>query len=222
MSQETKEKKSRQLRVLAFAMLIVIVLLVAFTRAWLFESKGLQTMTKVQFAHLELHDGQTQDSSPVELGEIDVRKAGEKRVPFYVDISKGDSFILQLGHTTNLPLSYKIVEVKDDDVWSEWQNMDITDDMVVSGKYLNLDNSVNIANGIKHETTYGNYTNDNVQKNAEPLYWQSDSITFTKKERKYILIVSWTKCDDTVTDKDTEMIYLTAGIPNLGGSDETK
>ena len=72
--------------------------------------------------------------------------------------------------------------------------------------------------GEYHDTTYSD--NATVQKNAEPLYWQSTSLVSNGNDGidNYVLVVSWTK-DDSVTDKETEMIYLTAG---LGGySNET-
>lgn len=215
MSQEPKEKRTRQSRVLTFAIVAVTALLViALTIAWLFQSKGLQTMTKIQFQYLNLL-GKEADTISVELGEIDVRNAGEKRIPFCVKASLEDAFILQLGHTTNLPLTYQIIEV--DANWSNWQSATST---VVSGKYLNKADT-GIAGQTYHSQTYNNY--ETVQKNAEPLYWQSEKISRgdkTTNRHNFVLIVSWKAMNENIIDKDTDMIYLTAGIP--GGSDETK
>lgn len=214
MSHESKNKMSRQTLVLKVALVVVaIIAVIAATRAWFFESKGLQTMTRVEFPYLYLY-GKDTDTVSVELGEIDVREAGEKRIPFRVVASRDSKFKLQLGHTTNLPLTYTIIKAEDD--WENWENVSATSENKVEGEYLNKNNS--IADKTRHGTTYGDYSQ--VQKNAEPLYWQSELIPRTKKEHNYILIVTWPKCDDTtVVDKDTEMIYLTAGIP--GGNDET-
>ena len=52
-----------------------------------------------------------------------------------------------------------------------------------------------------------------MQKNAEPLYWQAERTANAKTGIDYyVLVVSWT--DTNVTNKDTEMIYISA---SLGG-----
>ena len=55
-----------------------------------------------------------------------------------------------------------------------------------------------------------------VQKNAEPLYWQNtDPIEHQASELSfvdyYILEVSWDSTQ-VVNDKETDMVYLTAGM----------
>ena len=79
-----------------------------------------------------------------------------------------------------------------------------------------MDENTGIANGTYHEKTYGAYGSQFVQKNAEPLYWQSSpAITpaaagnmFTDY---YILEVSWDS-DKVTNNKETDMVYLTAGM----------
>lgn len=212
MPNEENRKTDRQTRVLIIILgAVTILLVIALTMAWLFQNKGLQTMTKIQFQSLDLVGKDTATVS-VELGEIDVREAGEKRIPFSVVASEGTEFVLQLGYTTNLPLNYTIIDAGDD--WTNWDTVGASSSNIVSGKYINLDESNKIANQDKHETTYGTYGQSYVQKNAEPVYWQSDRIERTAESHNYVLIVNWTTHDNTdVVDKDTDMIYLTAGIP---------
>lgn len=218
MSQEPKHKMLRQARVLTFALIAATMLaVIAITMAWLYQNKGLQTMTRIQVPYLYLR-GHESDTISVELGEIDVREEGHKNIPFRVEASKDAKFKLQLGYTTNLPLNYTIVEVKNFD---NWEGTTANSGNVVTGNYLNKSKNDRTADDTEHETTYGTYASDNVQTNAEPVYWQSNLIDYGRvQDKKYILIVSWNKCDDTVTDKDTDMIYLTAGISNKGGQDE--
>lgn len=64
-----------------------------------------------------------------------------------------------------------------------------------------------------HKESYDSYKN--VQENAEPLYWQSDEIQPENNSGQgfvdyYILEISWN--DDVRNDKETDMVYLTAGI----------
>lgn len=212
MSHESREKMSRQSHALIIGLVVVTVMLViALTLAWLFENKGLQTMTKIQFQYLDLYETNDDVTIPVELGKIDVRSAGEKRIPFRVRASEEDNFILQLGYTTNLPLTYQIKEV---------EGWNATNGTTITGQFLNKSDN-GVANGTEHTTTYENY--NSVQTNAEPIYWQSEPISRGAKAENvhdYILIVSWQKCDEQVRDKETDMIYLTAGIP--GGNNEAQ
>lgn len=162
------------------------------TTAWLTSQRSLSTLTKIDFTTLTL-EGQTEDSQPVNLGALDFHSAGSKEMPFRIVTKKNAKYILQLAHTTNLPLTYEIYTA------SEWakKTTRIKDANAQETKY--------------HTETYGTYTN--VQKNAEPLYWLAKrTANATTGIDYYVLVVSWT--DTNVTNKDTEMIYISA---SLGG-----
>ena len=162
------------------------------TAAWLTSQRSLSTLTKIDFTTLTL-EGRTEDSQPVNLGALDFHSAGSKEMPFRIVTKKNAKYILQLAHTTNLPLTYEIYTA------SEWakKTTRIKDANAQKTKY--------------HTETYGTYTN--VQKNAEPLYWQAERTANAKTGIDYyVLVVSWT--DTNVTNKDTEMIYISA---SLGG-----
>lgn len=218
MSRESKKKITRQYLILTLALVAIILSVIALTRAWFSQNKGLQTMTKVEVPYLFLK-GHDSDTVSIELGEIDVRNSGEKKIPFIVEANDDSYFKLQLGYTTNLPLSYTIVEV-DEFKNDNWKNIEADEANIVEGNYLNIQTGSKVANNTKHVTTYENYSENYVQMNAEPLYWQSESIAYGNKRHSFILIVSWKINNEKVIDKDTDMIYLTAGI--TGDPNETK
>lgn len=162
------------------------------TAAWLTSQRSLSTLTKIDFTTLTL-EGRTEDSQPVNLGALDFHSAGGKEMPFRIVTKKNAKYILQLAHTTNLPLTYEIYTA---DEWAK-KTTRIKDANAQETKY--------------HTETYGTYTN--VQKNAEPLYWLAKRTANAKNGIDYyVLVVSWT--DTNVTNKDTEMIYISA---SLGG-----
>lgn len=162
------------------------------TAAWLTSQRSLSTLTKIDFTTLTL-EGQTEDSQPVNLGALDFHSAGSKEMPFRIVTKKNAKYILQLAHTTNLPLTYEIYTA------SEWAQK-----------------TTRIKEANAEEKQYPNQTyntGDQVQTNAQPLYWLAKRTANAKNGIDYyVLVVSWT--DTNVTNKDTEMIYISA---SLGG-----
>lgn len=203
-----KGKNSRQVVLIALALAGIALLSMAVgTMAWLKYQRGLVTMTQIQFATLKL-TGETDASLPIELGEINIQEAGRKEMPFRITSKPGTQYILQLGHTTNLPLRYSIYPVDD---WYGTKPVQPLD-----GGYINPSSS----NSSLAAPTNTYDTGDTVQQNAEPLYWQSGArVCSDTGIDYYVLVVSWEE-NTSVYDKETEMIYLTAG---LGGysSNET-
>lgn len=161
------------------------------TAAWLTSQRSLSTLTKIDFVTLTL-EGQTEDSVPVNLGALTIGEA--KEMPFRIVTKKNANYILQLAHTTNLPLTYEIYTA------SEWA---VKKDLI---------KKPDAPEKQYHEETYGTYTN--VQKNAEPLYWLAECTANAKTGIDYyVLVVNWSDTTN-VTNKDTEMIYISA---SLGG-----
>ena len=164
------------------------------TAAWLTSQRSLSTLTKIDFVTLTL-EGQTEDSVPVNLGALTIGEA--KEMPFRIVTKKNANYILQLAHTTNLPLTYEIYTA------SEWA--------VKKGLIKKPD----APEKQYHEKTYGTYTN--IQKNAEPLYWQAERTANPKNGIDYyVLVVNWS--DTNVTNKDTEMIYISASLGGDGNA----
>ena len=164
------------------------------TAAWLTSQRSLSTLTKIDFVTLTL-EGQTEDSVPVNLGALTIGEA--KEMPFRIVTKKNANYILQLAHTTNLPLTYEIYTA------SEWA---VKKDLI---------KKPDAPEKQYHEKTYGTYTN--VQKNAEPLYWQAKCTANAKNGIDYyVLVVNWSNTN--VTNKDTEMIYISASLGGDGNA----
>lgn len=192
MFQDCNHRRVRWKLLLSVALAsIALFAAVAGTTAWLAADRSLTTLTKIDFVTLTL-EGKTTDSEPVNLGTLEVGKS--KEMPFRIVTKKNAQYQLQLAHTTNLPLTYEIYTA------SEWA--------VKKGLIKKPD----APEKQYHEETYGTYTN--VQKNAEPLYWLAECTANAKTGIDYyVLVVNWSDTTN-VTNKDTEMIYISA---SLGG-----
>lgn len=162
------------------------------TAAWLTSQRSLSTLTKIDFVTLTL-EGQTEDSVPVNLGALTIGEA--KEMPFRIVTKKNANYILQLAHTTNLPLTYEIYTA------SEWA---VKKDLI---------KKPDAPEKQYHDETYGTYSS--VQKNAEPLYWLAERTANPKNGIDYyVLVVNWKSgtTAKSVINKDTEMVYLSASL----------
>lgn len=198
MFHKSKHKNSSQVILLALTMTGIVLLSIAVgTIAWLRYSRSLQTMTKIHYTSINLEES-TSGGFPVQLGEVDVRQAGSKQIPFAVRSKEGTQYLLQLGYTQNLPLTYNIYHV------NEW-NGSIVGVTPVKGSLKDKT--------VGKNQTYAN--TDSIHANAVPEYWQSDlgeCICGEAGLDYYVLDVSWSAHPTDVIDKETEMIYLTAGL----------
>ena len=162
------------------------------TAAWLTSQRSLSTLTKIDFVTLTL-EGRTEDSVPVNLGVLPIGEA--KEMPFRIVTKKNANYILQLAHTTKLPL---------------------TDESYTADEWAKKTTPIKEANAQEkqhHAETYGTYTN--VQINAEPLYWLSNrTANATTGIDYYVLVVNWKSgtTAESVINKDTEMVYLSASL----------
>lgn len=192
MSRRFPKKLGRFAPVL-IAVLAAAVLLSALggTMAWLRYARSLHTLARIQVPSMTLTGPQGESTLPVALGDMDLSRPGSKESIFRIASNKGTHYILQLAHTTNLPLKYTIYQLS--------SASDTSGGTALAGNYRNGD-------GTLHSVTYGDY--DKVQKNAQPLYWQSEVQT-SSGEEFYVLVVTW---DAGANNKETDMIYITAGI----------
>lgn len=201
MFQDCNHRRVRWKLLLSVALAsIALFAAVAGTTAWLAADRSLTTLTKIDFVTLTL-EGKTTDSEPVNLGTLEIGKS--KEMPFRIVTKKNAQYQLQLAHTTNLPLTYEIYTA------SEWA---VKKDLI---------KKPDAQEKQYHEETYGTYTN--VQKNAEPLYWLADrTANATTGIDYYVLVVNWKSgtTADSVINKDTEMVYLSASL--LGGADDAE
>ena len=162
------------------------------TAAWLTSQRSLSTLTKIDFVTLTL-EGRTEDSVPVNLGALTIGEA--KEMPFRIVTKKNAKYILQLAHTTNLPLTYEIYTA---DEWAQ-ETTRIKEANAEEKQYTNQ--------------TYN--TGDHVQTNAQPLYWLAErTANATTGIDYYVLVVNWKSgtTAESVINKDTEMVYLSASL----------
>ena len=162
------------------------------TAAWLTSQRSLSTLTKIDFVTLTL-EGRTEDSVPVNLGALTIGEA--KEMPFRIVTKKNAKYILQLAHTTNLPLTYEIYTA---DEWAQETTR------------------IKEANAEEKQYTHQTYnTGDHVQTNAQPLYWLAErTANATTGIDYYVLVVNWKSgtTAKSVINKDTEMVYLSASL----------
>lgn len=191
-------KKPGRFSPVLIAVLAAAVLLSALggTMAWLRYARSLHTLARIQVPSMTLTGPQGESTLPVALGDMDLSKAGSKESIFRIASNKGTHYILQLAHTTNLPLNYTIYKLS--------SASDTSGGTALAGSYRNL--SGTLADKTLHSVTYGDYSQ--VQKNAQPLYWQSEVQT-SSGEEFYVLVVTW---EAGANNKETDMIYITAGI----------
>lgn len=192
--------------------------------AWFTNQRMIATITRINApTSLSIGAGAKEDAVYIDMGGIDVEKGRSKSFVFCVfsDDTLGD-YKVQLAHTTNIGFEYTIYKSTESGTANSFdvlytdsgnENHYYVKGEVLGGRYLNKDVVSGIANDSLHDKSYGTY--ENVQKNAEALYWQSDVIQPTQSGVMgfvdyYILEVSW---DSQVkNDKETDMVYIMAGL----------
>ncbi len=216
-----EKKKKRQL---VIAVSLSVVLLVALpVYAWFTHKRSIALTTKINApTQLYITAGNKESVANLEMADIDVENGSYKDFVFGIGGADVQQYQIQLAHTTNIPFEYEIyraksvsetdksaeavVYVSDSDGTFYY---DKAGDNPISGKYLNRDGSEILANSTLHEKSYDTYSN--VQKNAEALYWQSDTLAVNDKGRPFcdyfIIRVKWN--DEVQNNKETDMVYLT-------------
>ena len=209
--------QKRQL-VLALVMATVVAVIMG-TLAWLNYERGLITMARMQMPILYLRDEAGSDISRIDLGSLDIGSTTPTLRVFGVYATADTQYMLQLSHTTNLPLSYKIYHASQsvlDGLTGEVDKFYYDDQNPIGGSQLTD----------THAITFGSY--DRVQYNAEPVYWQADDARKIKRgeTQYYVLEVNWEQSalSDAVKRslyKETEMIYVTVATILEAGTETT-
>jgi hypothetical protein len=208
------------------AILVVLFAVGAMSLAWFNYQRGLQALTAVNDPiHLYIRAGHGDDVARLYLGDIDVENSlGSADYVFSVESEEAADYTLQLAHTTNIGFQYEIYRAVESTESTEnavaYEGADgvtyyytYTESAKVSGAYLNRTNSTGLADQTYHEVTYQDY--DNVQKNAEPLYWQgvvtpARAADGSSQLDYFILHITW-EAGTIQNDKETDIVYLTAG-----------
>lgn len=246
------EEKRKSKIIYIVLLLCLLGVAAGLTYAWFRQSYSLSTVAKIKASiRLDLAAGNGEDASRFQIGTVDTTGEDEtKNYKDYVIAVKKDrsaNYILQIGHTTNIPFTYTLYKATEDNsgtvIYVGADNITHkykkSDPDPVRGKYLNKisgDKILANSDGTYHEKTYNkdNTTSYNqVQKNAEPLYWHStDALgSGTDLVDYYILTVSWAKRPaeqtkdetndkykyiDDIEDKETDIVYISVSAKGGG------
>ncbi|MGN0655242.1 MAG: hypothetical protein ACI4KR_00470 [Ruminiclostridium sp.] len=226
MNKRNKIGAYRKPVIIGAAAIAAVAALSVTVYAWFTNQRRLDTITKINApTALSIGAGAKEDSMYIDMGGIDVDTGTYKDFVFCVfsDTTAGN-YKIQLAHTTNIGFTYEIYKSEDN---GDENNVAVlytdqnggshyyTKGDQLGGAYINRDPVTLIAGDAYHEESYGAYQKEYVQKNAEPLYWQSDIIPPANTVGSgfvdyYILRVSWTA--EVKNNKETDMVYITAGM----------
>ena len=180
MSKNSKIQLNKRLLVIAAVSLVVLLMTSVTAYAWFTNRRRLDTMTKINApSTLVIGAGNKENSINIDLGRIDA-DADEKIKDVVFCVYSDESvqnYKLQLAHTTNINFTYAIYKASVSDAASgsvvyvdkNDNSHYYTKGAALAGTYLNQ-NGI-IANESLHGKSYDTY--ENVQQNAEPLYWQT-------------------------------------------------
>lgn len=239
-------EEKRKSKIIYIVLLMCLLGVAAgLTYAWFRQSYSLSTVAKIKASiRLDLAAGNGEDASRFQIGTVDttgdsVTSKDYKDYVIAVKKDKPTNYILQIGHTTNIPFTYKLYKAgngteNDNNVVYVGENKTFyyKKVAVVSGEYLNkISDDKILANDKYHSQTYESYSN--IQENAEPLYWQSTDTLGggTDLIDYYILTVSWAKRPaeqtkdeandkykyiDDIEDKETDIVYISVSAKGGG------
>lgn len=221
MDQKNSNRRFFSPRIMVIVLVLAIVLTaVTGTFAWLKYIRSLQTVTLVHVSDLYLV-GFDETSTAINLGNINVSEPGSRFYAFGVK-STLEKYRIQLGYTTNIPFSYSIhpASTTPTETRTTPHQEARTTLYYDPREYIRTDS---YFNGIqKHDFSYkagdmsvvteGTY--DLVQACAEPKYWQSVDIDRAYDIDYFVLEITWPS--GLVNNKETDMIYLTAGAARGG------
>ena len=238
------EEKRKSKIIYIVLLLCLLGVAAGLTYAWFRQSYSLSTVAKIKASiRLDLAAGNGEDASRFQIGTVDTTGEGVTSKDYVIAVKKDKptNYILQIGHTTNIPFTYTLYKATEDNsgtvIYVGADNITHKykkSDTEIKGKYLNkISDDKILANstGTYHEQTYESYSK--IQENAEPLYWQSNDTlgTGTDLVDYYILTVSWAKRPagqqedktndkykyiDDIEDKETDIVYISVSAIGEG------
>lgn len=239
------EEKRKSKIIYIVLLLCLLGVAAGLTYAWFRQSYSLSTVAKIKASiRLDLAAGNGEGVSRFQIGTVDTTGEGVTSKDYVIAVKKDKptNYILQIGHTTNIPFTYKLYKATEDNsgtvIYVGADNITHKykkSDTEINGKYLNkISDDKILANstGTYHEQTYESYSK--IQENAEPLYWQSNDTTLgtgTDLVDYYILTVSWEKRPagqhedetndkykyiDDIEDKETDIVYISVSAIGEG------
>lgn len=237
------EEKRKSKIIYIVLLLCLLGVAAGLTYAWFRQSYSLSTVAKIKASiRLDLAAGNGEDASRFQIGTVDTTGDDVTHKDYVIAVKKDKptNYILQIGHTTNIPFTYTLYKATEDNsgtviyVGAETHKYKKSD-TEINGEYLNkISDDKILANstGTYHSQTYESYSN--IQENAEPLYWQSNDTTLgtgTDLIDYYILTVSWKKRPaeqtkdetydkyryiDDIEDKETDIVYISVSAKGGG------
>ncbi|MDY4585919.1 MAG: hypothetical protein SPC84_03485, partial [Oscillospiraceae bacterium] len=194
------EEKRKSKIIYTVLLLCLLGVAAGLTYAWFRQSYSLSTVAKIKASiRLDLAAGNGEDASRFQIGTVDTTGEGVTSKDYVIAVKKDKptNYILQIGHTTNIPFTYTLYKATEDNsgtvIYVGADNITHKykkSDTEIKGKYLNkIPDDKILANDRYHSQTYESYSK--IQENAEPLYWQStDTLgSGTDLVDYYILIV---------------------------------
>lgn len=239
MKMKGKKKHLKKRRLIQILSCIILLEIVGISFAWLSYWHQLNTISVVQIPSRITISGANRSEMQkisLEMTSDDTQDGNKVTIRRVFCIESTDDYLLEVAHTTNIPnMKIKIFPVSNDNSDINGSSLESsqgavkgTDEGIVfyykpdgtpiSGDYLNKEG--NIANTSLHNQVYSD--GDEVQKNAEPLYWISREAEKYNKEdysrygisadgktkiyyRYYVLELSW-----DIDQSETDMVYLLA------------
>lgn len=227
----------------------VLILIVTAAYAWYSRTKSINTVTEIHTPTvLVIGAGNKEDIQQLNLGDIDVTEGTYKDFVFCVYSDLSEDYVLQLAHTTNIKFEYTIYKAGEISAADAAGHLSETSSVLTSGTESEYRNFLRIVPFIgmtgdyyydRGERLNGHFLNrdpadgflankkilsyesyDAFQKNANPLYWQSETVKYDFINNTgedlgfcdyYILTLSW-KPGEVKNDKETDIVYLTASL----------
>lgn len=204
---DIREQKVRFVLALVASAILAAVL---STLAWLNYSRSLLTVTSINMPSLWLNGKKGEAATSIELDNIDVAGTDSKECVFSVVSTTDTPYIIQLAYTQNIQFTYKVypaeysVSENGDASYirqSELNWQQLPPDRTQAEVYKDSDTVHGAANPQYLQTQPINPKND--------LTVPSDNGRFYVQY--YILEITWNLNARPENNKETDMVYLSAG-----------
>ena len=214
------------------ACVLMLCALFASTYAWYFSKKEIASYAPISTpeslyigaGHRDIANDTFEDIRYLYFEEMDATHENYVDKVFCIYGKGVPSYKIQLAYTTNNPFTYSIYHATESLSSSNGavhcpthQNPSVDyyysiNGAEIGGTFINKQvvNGETIATNGKHTETYGSYAN--VQKNAEPIYWQTSSAEVGNNRSdfvNYYIIRVW-KNGKSTNDRETDILCIAA------------
>jgi len=228
----TKANRMAFLLRLAVVVLVVLSSLGVVTYAWYTVRAGLTNYAPVfspealyiGAAHRDLDSDTFEDARYLYFSGMDAEGADYVDKVFCVYGKGIGAYKIQLAYTTNNPFTYVLYHANESETNDSPGAVEhivhheakayyySASGEAIAGSFLNrtIEGGVGIATDAKHEETYGSY--DEVQKNAEPIYWQTSSSETGNSRGGFVnyYLLRIYKNGKATNDRETDVLCIAA------------